>query len=232
MLGALKIAYEFTMGFLPKYLHDSSSAEIAEILLDNSLTEGKEKYFYIDSIIADDFIKSFSKLKGLQNFYHSAIIKSFVGKGLFCAVKIFNWFVVIKLSEKDDYLEDKELVLLNDAKRQAFQINIPAKVVKFTITGQPQAPLNRRGRRSLGKKGGLVFKDFKGLVPVYDKNGSIIFNHLGILGKNLGIPYGKLTKPIVISLKFEAAADYYIKIHRGNAYMKLQQVDFVYNLLF
>lgn len=231
MLGALKIAYEFTMAFLPKYLHDSFSKEIAEILLDNSLAEKQHKYFDIESNIADDFTKFFSNLKGLQNFYHAGIIKSFRGKGLFCAVKMFNWFVVVQLSGKDDYLDKKELVLLNDAKRHAFQINIPARVVKFTIAGQPLVPLNRRGRRSLGKKGGVVFKDFKGLVPVYDKNGNIIFNHLGMLGKNLGIPSGKLPKPIIISIKFDRV-EYYIKIRSGNALMKLQQVDFVYNLLF
>ena len=168
MLGCLKIAYEFTMTFVPKYLEDPYSKLFADILLNNTITDNQKSYFDYDNEVRELFTKRISEIKDLRAFHHIALLKTISGKGLYCAVKIFDWIYAIRISEKEDYLKTNELLIINDSIQQAFWINIPTKLTHFKITTD-LANLPRGQRRAIKLSKGIGYKTKSGSIPVFNQ---------------------------------------------------------------
>lgn len=233
ILGCLKIAYEFAVTFLPKYLEDNYSKVFADILLNNTITNEQKNYFELDNDIQSVFTNRISQIKDLRQFHHIALIKTIKGKGLYCAVKIFDLIYSIRLSDKEDYLNANELLIINDSIQQAFWINLQTKLTHFNITTD-LAYLNFGQRQAIQMSKGVGCQTSNGNTPVFNKNGEMTHNHIEELAKELQIlpqHYSHFDKQIIVPVEYENRA-YFIKYFNGNFLVPIQRVDFIYTLLY
>ena len=232
MLGCVKIAYEFAMTFIPKYIDEPFSKELADILLTNTIKEEQNSYFNYDDEIKEEFTKRLAEIKNIKTFHHVAWLTTMKGKGLYCAVKIFDWFYAIRLSEREDYIQTKELLIINDSIQQAYWMNIPTKLSLFTITPDLSS-FNREQRRIIKFNNGKGYTTTKGNIPVFDKNGKVIHKHLQELANNLQSPhyYYHSDKKVIVPVSYKSGT-YYLKYFKEVLLVPLQQVDYIYDLLY
>lgn len=233
ILGALKVAYEFGVSFIPEYLDDPLSKEYTEILLTQKLREEQKILFDEDLDERVKIAERVVKIEGLNTFHHIAMLTTIKKKGLFCFVKIFDFAYLIKLSESDRYKLKNELWLFNDAVEQSWNMNIPAKLTHFNISvdfGQ----LNRKLRRAIAKLGQKSFKNKKGDVPVFDKSGRKIYKNLDELAlSHQAEPryYDHYNKQMNLPVNYEIG-QYYLKFTNDNRLVPLVFVNYVYTLIY
>ena len=233
ILGCLKIAYEFAVTFLPKYLDDKYSKIFADILLSNAINEEQKVYFDFDNEVQNVFTNRISQINDLSLFHHIALIKTIKGKGLYCAVKLFDLIYSIRLSDKEDYLNADELLIINDSIQQAYWINLQIKLTHFNITTE-LAYLNLEQRRAIQMSNGKGYQTPNGNTPVFYRNGKLTYNHIEELAKELQIlpqHYSHFDKQIIVPVEY-VNRDYFIKYFNGNFLVPIQRVDFLYKLLY
>jgi hypothetical protein len=162
-----------------------------------------------------------------------AILTSIKGKGLFCSVKLFDWYFSIQLSNKDDYLKTEELVIINNPLVHAFGMSMTMRLHQFQFTLNVRN-LSRGHQRIIERSKDKEFKSRSGKIPVFDKAGKMLYSHIEGLAKLVPPSphhYHHTNKQIIIPAEYSQET-YYVKSFKENLLIPLQKVNFIYNLIY
>ncbi len=114
ILEALKVAYEFTVTFLPDYFNvewaNEYSAFLETGIINDFIKERIDSAATIQKVCSVDY----EELSKLPTHQHAIFIKSYPNFGLVCIVKLFNFFTFNHLSEKCLLDVGKETLLINE----------------------------------------------------------------------------------------------------------------------
>lgn len=235
ILGALKIAYEYTATFLPEYLNDPLSKRFAQILLTKSI-EGCNDLFDADPSIRKTMEERIETIEGLQLHHHVISLITVPGKGLLCGVRIFNWVYGIRMSASEDFLKTEALTLINDAKSRMWSANIQAHLKSYSISIETNG-FNKLERREFEIAKANKLADCKtptGKFPIYDLHGKLLHKHIDGILKELrvdGQKYDHHKKEVVIPVTFYKNR-YFAKSKKRRVLFPLLSATYVYKLVY
>ena len=127
--GILKIAYEFAVDQIPDYFEDAQAKNISEILFKADFTKLTKNVAFYGNGFDKTILIPFEHLIEFENDNHYLVLHS-NEDGLFCLVNLFSTFsIMIKLSEKVDYIESGLIIGKNDREKRIFTVYDAATMV-------------------------------------------------------------------------------------------------------
>lgn len=232
ILGALKIAYEYAVTFVPEYLSDPDSKEFAQILLSKTINSEQAKFFDEDLNLRIQLVNNkLRAIKGLAKHHHIVLISSIKNKGLVCLVKLFDFVYLIKLTDNLDSQLKNDLMIINDAVMQTYQINVPAILSEFTLSTEMNR-LERKQRRAIQRQEKRAFNNTNNEIPVFDRNGNQIYPHLAEFAYSSKVLYCRYDhKAKRSTMKIEIEKDrYYLKSYKTSLLVPILDLTCHYDL--
>jgi hypothetical protein len=180
--GLLKIAYEFAVDKIPEYFQDAQAITISKILLNADFENLSKDVVFYGNGFDKRILIPFEGFINFENNNHYLVLHS-NSDGLFCLINIFTAFsIMIKLSERTDYLPGDLLIGKNDLKKREFIVYTNAEMVetiyspqeyRFEYYIQDQIKYQEFQRlESSGEKWVLMEND---RTPIFDKDGSVMY---------------------------------------------------------
>jgi hypothetical protein len=181
--GILKIAYEFAVDQIPEYLEDSQAKIISEILFKADFQNLTKKVLFYGNGFDKTILIPFQHLIEFENNNHYLVLHS-NEDGLFCLVNLFTTFsIMIKLSEKVDYIENNLIIGKNDLEKRSFTVYDAEKMVntiftfpeyRFEYFFQDQQSLNEFW--ALQNSGKFTVFMQNDMIPIFSKDGQVIYD--------------------------------------------------------
>lgn len=184
-MAILKIAYEFAVDKIPRYFEDKQAKVIADVLLKADFENLNERVVILGSGLDKDIQRPYEKIIDFNDGNHYLIL--FSSKlGLLCTVSIFGVLVLsIKLSDEQDYIRDKLLVLKNDVAKRTTELFDMGKILNKIYGPTTYHFIYRFANRTIYDEfhknethPEFSFYSINNGCPLFDGNGCILYNHL------------------------------------------------------
>ena len=178
-IGLLKIAYEFAMNVLPRYIDDTESFIIANILRTGKINTIENCTRFIGSGMNEKAVQCMNFMRNLDDKHHHLMLISIRNVGLQCYINLFNaMFIGVWLSNTYYDIPGEVIIGINDISKKNFSLMNIDDYIKENYT-RPQIQLYTKNNQEV--------KDFaimpNGAIPLYYKSGHIAVKDIKELSK-------------------------------------------------
>jgi hypothetical protein len=179
IMGCLKIGYETAAAFIAGYVKDELAIAYSKMLQVGELNRELKEYINPDHSLTREVATVLNKHPLLVGFHCLAALLNVEGKGLVAGVKIFDMFYCFILSTKENYIDDRVLLVLNDSIKERNYSFFIKQSVKFDLTLESEmiesqiAELTQRAGDAQ-----KLFTGTGGLTALYDTNGNVVMEHV------------------------------------------------------
>lgn len=182
IFGCVKIGYEMAATFAPEFLDDPRSHKFSEILMSPSTFEKHTELFEPLSQIPEELVEKIKQIEKAHLKQHVVLLSPAKELGLICVIKLFDFMFILKLTDNQTPLLLNDVILINDAVAQEYQVFLTSVLSSFTLKPDLTS-LSREMRRKLIKLNASAFKQKDGKIPIFDKSGIKLFDNLDLLIK-------------------------------------------------
>lgn len=175
----LKIAYEFATDVLPRYIDDTESLVIANILRTGKINAIENCTRFIGSGVNEKAVQCMNFMRNLDNKHHHTMLISIKNVGLQCYINLFNaMFIGVWLSNTYYDIPGDVIIGINDiSKKKFFSMNIN-KYIEENYN-RPQLKLYTKNNQEI--KNFVIMPN--GVIPLYYKGGHIAVTDINLLSK-------------------------------------------------
>lgn len=148
---------------------------------------GYKEYINPQTLPLEKLFNELNKESAINSFHCAIVISNIETIGLTAVIKIFDMVYCLILSKKENYLDNRILILLNDSINEEFVCSILKKIstfqlhfntISFTINHWQEIDLNKHQEEKLF----MVEGD---QIPVFNPNGERIVENISSL-RSLG----------------------------------------------
>jgi hypothetical protein len=115
ILGCLKMVYEFAVACIPEYFEDNIAIAFSDMLKQGSINHDFADYLVPALPLHPIIEMNLEKFPELKEFHIVIMIEEVDSVGLVACIKLFEKYLIFKLSRREDYLDERILILLNDS---------------------------------------------------------------------------------------------------------------------
>ncbi|TGK45939.1 HNH endonuclease [Leptospira bouyouniensis] len=187
-LALLKIAYEFASDQIPSYLNDPLSIKIAKVLESTDFVQMEElNLFYGNPFESSNYLPyKFLFENGSKSHNHILSLIAIENRGLYCFVKIYDtFFTTIKLSDNIFNLQELAIIGINDLEKKKFiRYNLKEYFDELYSPTEFRFQYYFPGEKELldfqvlQSQPEFSFENIDGSLPLYNKNGEIIYSDI------------------------------------------------------
>lgn len=226
IFGCIKIAYETAVTCIPNYYSDELAIVYSKMLETGILDRSYKEYLNPNLLFLEELLND----SAINNFHCVIAIGNVETIGLIASIRIFDMKYSLILSKKDDYIDDRIILFLNDSLKRSIYQSIIKNISTFELFfNNNSLSVNHWAEietyRHIVSE---IFLNEKKEVPLYNKEGERIAEH--IISLYITSKWNISLEALSTVQKFHLALSdgFFIKSVKTNLLYELAVINFNY----